>query len=243
MERQSFSIKCHARTDVGLHRSGNEDAFALSLKHGLYVIADGMGGHNAGEVASKMAVDILESYDREVGLGDLEQVREAIACANLGIYERSVRDAACAGMGTTITMLKQRGGVLMFGHVGDSRLYCLGPERCWQVTSDHSLVWELLRHGLLTKDECRFHPQKNVLMKAMGQGPEVDIDVGIVALHKGQRFVVCSDGLTDMLGDDDILRIAMQYGANPEKATEVYIAEALQNGGLDNVTVLCLAVD
>ena len=193
-----------ARTAVATHtgrkRRHNEDAYVLEPP--LFAIADGMGGARAGEVASSLAAAALQSGKVD-GNGE-ERVTALIQAANRSVYERSSQDAEVAGMGTTMTVALVEDSTVTLGHVGDSRAYVLRDGELEQLTNDHSLVAELVRGGKLSAEEAEHHPQRSVITRALGTDPDVDVDTFTVEAEDGDVFVLCSDGLTDMVGDDEI---------------------------------------
>src|SRR5919202_2479204 len=189
-------------TDAGRKRRRNEDSFVIDPP--LFAAADGMGGAQAGEVASRLAAAAFREFHEADDLAAEERVAAIIREANRRIYERARSDAQASGMGTTITaaLVTQEG--VAVGHVGDSRAYRLRQERLEQLTEDHSLVADLVRSGRLSPDEADAHPQRSVITRALGTDPEVDVDSFNAADEPGDVFLLCSDGLTTMVDDDDI---------------------------------------
>ncbi|HEU5004297.1 MAG TPA: Stp1/IreP family PP2C-type Ser/Thr phosphatase [Actinomycetota bacterium] len=220
-----------AATDRGLVRANNEDAYLLAPP--LYAVADGMGGHRAGEVASAEA---LQTLSKQAG-HDSDSLVAAVDAANAAVYARASTSPDLAGMGTTITaMLTTHDGVQIV-HVGDSRAYRLRDGRLRRLTQDHTVVDRLAREGKITQDEIEHHPQRSVLERALGVSPEVDVDVQLIDVHPGDRLLLCTDGLTAMLHDDDIRRV-LHAERDPQAATQRLIREALNAGGKDNVTAI-----
>ena len=221
-------------THTGRKRRHNEDAYVLQPP--LFAIADGMGGARAGEVASSLAAAALQSG--EVDGNGKERVTALIQAANRSVYERSSRDAEVAGMGTTMTVALVEDGTVTLGHVGDSRAYVLRDGELEQLTDDHSLVAELVRGGKLSAEEAEHHPQRSVITRALGTDPDVDVDTFTVEAEDGDVFVLCSDGLTDMVGDDEIGEVLAGSRENLKAAAEELVRRANKAGGQDNITVV-----
>jgi protein phosphatase len=239
-------ISCAGDTHVGVVRSGNEDSFLLDFQHGVFIVADGMGGHAAGEVASEMAVEIIA---RELGsmrgLSDAvagERMREAIRSANAAIFERTLAEADKRGMGTTTTVLVLSARRYLIGQVGDSRAYLMRNGFFQQLTKDHSYVQEQVDAGLLTADQARTHPYSNVITRCVGANEEVIPDVYYGTLQKGDVLLLASDGLTGMLEDDQLAEVLGGQGT-PEVWVNRMITEANRRGGLDNITAIVVRVD
>jgi len=221
-------------THTGRKRRHNEDAYVLQPP--LFAIADGMGGARAGEVASSLAAAALQSG--EVDGNGKERVTALIQAANRRVYERSSQDAEVAGMGTTMTVALVEDGTVTLGHVGDSRAYVLRDGELEQLTDDHSLVAELVRGGKLSAEEAEHHPQRSVITRALGTDPDVDVDTFTVEAEDGDVFVLCSDGLTDMVGDDEIGEVLAGSRENLKEAAEELVRRANKAGGQDNITVV-----
>ena len=223
-------------TDTGRRRLRNEDAFICEPP--LFAVADGMGGARAGEIAARLAAAALEEAGSkargEKGLADL------IVEANRRIWERAVADPATAGMGTTVTaaLVDAAQGTVAIGHVGDSRAYLLRDGALEQLTTDHSLVAELVQSGVLTPEEAERHPQRSAITRALGTEPTVDVEVFTVAGEPGDLFLVCSDGLPVMLSDADVVAALEAAGRDPTAAAEALVAAANTRGGEDNITVV-----
>jgi protein phosphatase len=239
-------FSCAARTDVGVVRSGNEDSYLMLSDRGIFVVADGMGGHAAGEVASEMATRIIA---REIGaLRGVEddeasrRVQRAIVAANESIYERTLAEHDKRGMGTTATVLVLMRGRYLIGQVGDSRAYILRDGEFLQVTKDHSYVQEQVDAGLLTPDQARVHPYSNVITRCVGAGSEVLPDIYFGALRAGDIILLASDGLTGMLEDEQLVRI-LQSDGGPEAWVDRMVAEANYRGGLDNITAIVVRIE
>ena len=221
-------------TDTGRRRRRNEDAYVV--RPPLFAVADGMGGAQAGELASKIAAETMAA--QADGSGE-QAVTALIQEANRRVYERSSEDAAASGMGTTMTAaLVEDDGRVTIGHVGDSRAYLLRDAQLDQLTDDHSLVAELVRTGKLSAEEAEAHPQRSVITRAVGTDPDVDVDTFTIEGRPGDLFLLCSDGLTDMVGDDEILRTIGDHRADLEAAAKTLVKKANRGGGVDNITVL-----
>jgi protein phosphatase len=215
----------------GRRRRRNEDAFVISPP--LFAVADGMGGAKAGEIASRLAAAAVREEE-----GERVDVAELIREANRRVFERARDDASASGMGTTMTVALVEGDHVVIGHVGDSRAYLLRDEGLEQLTEDHSLVAELVRSGKLSPEEAETHPQRSVITRALGTDPEVDVDTFAVDAQPGDVFLLCSDGLTTMVGDDRIVDVVGQFRDDLERAAKQLIADANRSGGEDNVTVV-----
>jgi PPM family protein phosphatase len=227
------------RTDAGRKRRRNEDSFVVDPP--LFVVADGMGGAQAGEVASRLAAAAFREFHEADELDSEERVRAIIREANRRIYERARSDAEVSGMGTTVTAALLAGAQVSIGHVGDSRAYLVRDGRLEQLTEDHSLVGDLMRSGRISPEEAEIHPQRSVITRALGTDPEVDVDTFTVDASPGDVFLLCSDGLTTMVADDDILTIVADTSALDD-AAKALVKAANRSGGEDNVTVVLFAV-
>ncbi|HEV8196669.1 MAG TPA: Stp1/IreP family PP2C-type Ser/Thr phosphatase [Gemmatimonadales bacterium] len=239
-------ISCAGNTDVGVVRSGNEDSFLLDCAKGLFIVADGMGGHAAGEVASEMAVHIVAKELGSLrGLSDGEaaaRMRSAIRKANAAIFDRTLAEHDKRGMGTTTTVMVLFSRRYLIGQVGDSRAYLLREGELLQLTKDHSYVQEQVDAGLLTPEQARTHPYSNVITRCVGANEDVAPDVYFGNLEQGDVVLLASDGLTGMLEDNQIATI-MGAEDNPEGAVNKMIADANRRGGLDNITAIVVRVD
>ncbi len=226
-----------AATDVGRVREGNEDAYLVDDAMGLLAVADGMGGHRAGEVASVTALEALRA-----AITSGRPLRESIEDANDAVFTKSLTDTNLRGMGTTLTAgTLVAGDTVLIGHVGDSRAYLLHDGELRQVTEDHSLVEELVREGRLTADEAAVHPQRSIITRALGVDASVEVDVYPVELVPGDRILLCSDGLTGMVQPDDIAA-ALRRESDPGRAATQLVDAANAAGGEDNITVVVVAV-
>ncbi|HEX7059269.1 MAG TPA: Stp1/IreP family PP2C-type Ser/Thr phosphatase [Solirubrobacterales bacterium] len=228
------------QTDTGRQRNANEDSYFA--RSPIFVVADGMGGAQAGEVASKTAA---EAFDRDLPAGSPERtLRETIEAANRQINERAHSDPSLAGMGTTITaaIVDAQGEEVAIGHVGDSRAYRLRGGKLERLTRDHSLVEEMRRKGQLTDAQAEDHPQRSIITRALGPEPEVDVDVQTVPASPGDVFLLCSDGLTTMIADDRIGRM-LAGATSMQAAVRALIDEANRAGGRDNITALAFRLE
>jgi protein phosphatase len=222
-------------TDTGRKRRRNEDAYVVEPP--LFAIADGMGGAQAGELASSLAAGAVREDEAAAGSGE-RRVAELIQEANRRVYERSSQDAAASGMGTTMTVAFVGEANVAFGHVGDSRAYSIRDGKLEQLTEDHSLVAELVRSGKLSPEEAETHPQRSVITRALGTDPDVDVDTFSIETAPGDLFMLCSDGLTSMVEDDVILRTIEKNRDNLQTAAKALIRAANKGGGEDNITVV-----
>lgn len=223
-------------TDTGRRRMRNEDM--LVRRPPLFAVADGMGGARAGEIAARLAAAALEEASTDA-LGE-EAVTSLIEEANSRIWERSLADPATAGMGTTVTaaLVDAAEGTVTIGHVGDSRAYLLRGDSFQQLSTDHSLVAELVQSGVLTPEEAERHPQRSAITRALGTDPAVEVEVQTVPGQVGDLFLLCSDGLSVMLGDDEIAAAIVGAERDPQAAGAALVAAANAHGGEDNITVV-----
>jgi PPM family protein phosphatase len=226
-------------SDTGRKRRRNEDNYVVEPP--LFGVADGMGGAQAGEVASKLAASALENGSTPEGAG-LEHLTSLIQEANRRVYDRSTSDPAASGMGTTMTVALVDDMTVLIGHVGDSRAYLLRGERMEQLTEDHSLVNELLKSGKLSTEEAQVHPQRSVITRAVGTDPDVDVDAFAVDAEDGDVFLLCSDGLTDMVEDEDILDLLHKHRDDLDRAVKSLVAAANRGGGEDNITAIAFRI-
>ena len=253
---QLMQIKFGAKSDTGSLRVQNEDSFLAKDK--VFVVADGMGGHNAGEVASAMATKMLESAG-EIGIANAEQLSEIIKRINKSIFEASANQTDQRGMGTTLTAVavtsesglttsadtgktaKSVGASVTVANIGDSRTYLLRNGEFRQVSVDHSYVQELVSEGLITKEEARTHARRNIVTRALGIEPEVSIDTWTLPIVNGDRYLLCSDGLVDEV-TDDVIEQCVRQQKDPQSVAEELVVVANQNGGRDNITVVVVDV-
>lgn len=226
-----------SRTDIGCVRDHNEDS--LSVTPPLFVVADGMGGHAAGEVASEIAVRVLE--EKGPRSADADALSKAVVDANLEVIE-AAQSKGRQGMGTTLTAAVIEGEKLAIAQVGDSRAYLLHQNNLQQITHDHSLMAELIEAGELTEEEARVHPQRSVITRALGSDPSMLPDIYELKVSAGDRLLLCSDGLNTMLEDSTIERIMLR-NSDPQHCANTLINEAISEGGLDNVTVIVVDIE
>ncbi len=236
-------MKVFSATDIGQKRHMNQDFIFTSEEPvgnlpNLFVVADGMGGHNAGDFASRYGVSVLvESVRRDKNFNPVKVMRNAIEAANREVFSQSRKDPSMAGMGTTMVVCTVVGGYAYIANVGDSRLYLAGSESMTQITQDHSLIAEMVRLGELTPEEGRNHPDKNIITRAVGTNEEVKIDFFDVKLETGDQILMCSDGLSNMVEDPRIFEILKGEDTKEDKA-QVLVDEANANGGRDNIAVI-----
>jgi serine/threonine protein phosphatase PrpC len=225
-------------TDTGRRRRRNEDAYVCEPP--LFAIADGMGGAQAGEVASRLAAAALKESRADAG-GE-HRIYDLIQEANRRVYARSSTDPKTSGMGTTITVALVENGNVAFGHVGDSRAYLIRDGHMEQVTEDHSLVNELMKSGKLSREEAETHPQRSVITRALGTDPDVDADTFTIEAQAGDVFLLCSDGLTDMVGEREIQELVERNRENLDAALKSLVKAANRGGGEDNITVVAFEI-
>ena len=225
-------------TDTGRRRRRNEDAYVCEPP--LFAIADGMGGAQAGEVASRLAAAALKESRADAG-GE-HRIYDLIQEANRRVYARSSTDPKTSGMGTTITVALVENGNVAFGHVGDSRAYLIRDGHMEQVTEDHSLVNELMKSGKLSREEAETHPQRSVITRALGTDPDVDADTFTIEAKAGAVFLLCSDGLTSMVDDREILRLVGEKRGDLDELVKALIKAAHKGGGEDNITVVAFEI-
>jgi protein phosphatase len=223
-------------------RTNNEDTIALLPQAGLAILADGMGGHQAGEVASGMAVEMIKQYfsSDPPSPWSTDHVREAIQLANTAVFELSQQKVDCAGMGTTIIVVYFDGNRVHIGHVGDSRLYRLRNEALEQITEDHSVVQELVSRGFMTREEANTSMNKNLVTRALGIEAVVNADLRDDTPEAGDIYLMCSDGLSDVVPDDEIRNMLLQNMSDLDVAVDRLIGSANEAGGPDNISVVLL---
>lgn len=240
-------MRVSSLTDIGAVRNMNQDYLYVSAEPigdfaNLLIVADGMGGHNAGDFASRCAVREITSFLRAAhDQEQIESLKEAIMLANRFIYDKASEDSAMYGMGTTIVAATITDGRLLAANVGDSRLYVI-DDQMRQITRDHSLVWEMVRLGELDQESARSHPDKNIITRAVGVGEEVRIDTFERELAPGSVVLLCSDGLTNMVADEEIFA-AVKEEQDPERICARLVRTANENGGRDNITIIAAIAD
>ena len=250
-------VRFSGDTNVGMKRDHNEDSFFLPVNERLAIVADGMGGHASGEIASRMAVDAIVGFFRETeneqqitwpfkvdrGHGqNINRMTTAIKLANQRIFEEAGRKPECSGMGTTVVAALFLDDALIIGHVGDSRMYRVREGAIDQITEDHSLLNDYVRMKKLSESEIAAFPHKNVIVRALGMKTAIEVDILIEHPRLGDLYVMCSDGLSGMVSDADIAGLAVEEG-DLDKLCERLIAAANGNGGIDNITVVCARLE
>mgnify|MGYP004541792773 CR=1 FL=1 len=237
-------MKTFSVTDAGVVREMNQDYYfssdtAVGNLPNLFIVADGMGGHKAGDYASRYTIErVVASVSRNTGEEPIAIMKEAINKANELLVAESREDESKSGMGTTLVIGTIIGNKLFVANIGDSRLYVVG-QNMRQITRDHSLVEEMVRLGEMDKADAKVHPDKNIITRAIGVMPDVSVDFFEVELKQGDQILICSDGLTNMIDDEDIKRIVLSQRDIVEKA-EKLIETANENGGRDNITVVLI---
>jgi protein phosphatase len=228
-------VEAGVATDIGRVRERNEDSFLAEPP--LFAIADGMGGHRGGAVASELALEKVEELSRAGKATLTDMVRSA----NRAVFERSMSDRSVTGMGTTLTAVQVDDTGAHLAHVGDSRAYLLRAGALRQLTDDHTLVNRMVRAGEITREEADIHPHRNVLTRVVGTEPEVDVDVDDIPVMDGDRILLCSDGLTNMVSEDQIQAI-LEATPAPQETADRLIKAANRAGGVDNITVVVLGI-
>jgi serine/threonine protein phosphatase PrpC len=251
---QVLEIASH--TDPGMVRSHNEDSIASIAEKGLVVLADGMGGYNAGEVASGMATTVITTelqqlledhpphkVDPQSGQkAAMKMLREQVAKANASIYQASQSQPQYAGMGTTLVVALFYDNKMMVAHIGDSRLYRMRGDEFGQVTKDHSLLQEQIDAGVLTKEQAKYSSNKNLVTRALGIDPAVEAEIHEHDTQPGDIYLLCSDGLSDMVSDEDIGMALQALGANLNLAAQQLVQMANDNGGRDNISAILIKI-
>lgn len=235
-----------AITHRGNVRENNEDSYYLDSEKGrIFAVADGMGGHRAGEVASRLAIEALARVFSRLEIAEMqviESIREVYLSANDAIMAEALQNEQCEGMGTTLTMAYVEPNVIYVGHIGDSRAYAVYKDRIKQLTKDHTLVAELVRTGTITESESRNHPQRNVIMKALGSGDEPAMDIHEIEVEEPFTLMICSDGLTNMMEDSEIMKIVNEHPKLVD-AVKALNDLALVRGGHDNITIVAVRIN
>jgi protein phosphatase len=250
-----MKITFQAVTDVGRKRKGNEDSHFVNPEQNLFVVADGMGGHAAGEVASKIAVEAINEFvcltggDKDItwpfGLDDSisydgNRLKTAVRYANRKVLDATREKAEYEGMATTVAAVLLDGAVANLAHVGDSRVYLLRDGRIEQLTADHSWINEQIQSGLLSADQARTHPLRNVVTRALGGKADCQVEMQAHDLRAGDILLMCSDGLTTMMPDDEISRVMQGADGDLGSAAEALVSSANERGGEDNITVVLI---
>jgi PPM family protein phosphatase len=237
------------QTDQGRIRLNNEDSYVTDPEHSLFVVADGMGGHAAGEVASRIASEtvlqsVRESTQTSENIdGDIEDIlRRAVHDANSQVHEAQRSRSEYAGMGSTLTILKINRRNYWIAHVGDSRAYLMRGGALRQLTKDHSVVWKLFESGILAKDSLSLHPQKNLITRSIGTHPRVDVDVETGGVMTGDVFLLCSDGLSDVVKEEQIQAFLSETSKTCQQICHSLVLAALDGGGPDNITAVAVRI-
>ena len=247
-----MEIKAYGLTHVGRQRQHNEDSYLVADEAKLFLVADGMGGHAAGEIASRIAVDSISEFILHTKEDDgtwphaydehfkrsTNRLMAAVRLANTRVLEAMRKDARLRGMGTTVVACLADGETMSVAHVGDSRAYMIRNNQLQRITNDHSWVFEQVQAGMLTEAEAEKHPLRNVITRALGGALQVTPDASEIEVKEGDVFLLCSDGLTGMVPEDEILKVVTQSNGDLEKACQKLIEEANERGGLDNVTAI-----
>ncbi|MBQ9943460.1 MAG: Stp1/IreP family PP2C-type Ser/Thr phosphatase [Clostridia bacterium] len=232
-------MKVISKTHIGNVRASNQDSVLNEESSRLYGVADGMGGHNGGDIASQMAVLMLPRI-LESMMPSEENLHDGFQQVNALIFEEQKKDAVLSGMGTTLTVLWEKENSIVLGHIGDSRAYRMRKGKIEQLSTDHSVVGEMVREGLITEEQALQHPYRNVITQAVGTSESLTPDIKTIEKQKGDKFVLCSDGLYEYVSKEEMCDLLMRF--SPEDAAEQMIEKALEEGGRDNVTVLIAEV-
>ncbi len=258
-------MRSAGKSDIGLVRKINEDDFIclrlndlLEVKNTtadlyLCIVADGMGGRNAGEVASSMAVHEIVDFIKDKYISILienetdeskilELIKDAIVYSNEKIYKKSLLTSECVGMGTTLSMILAKDNILYYGHVGDSRIYLIRKNEIARLTEDHSLVAELVKQGTIKPEEANSHPQKNIITRAVGTEFSIEVDLGRQDITEDDYILLCTDGLSNLVSDKEMLDLVLE-ASDIDQACENLINRAKENGGFDNITVVVIHND
>jgi protein phosphatase len=232
-------LRVGARTDVGLVREGNEDSYMVHEP--LFAVADGMGGHQGGEVASDLAVRSLEGLAEGGGQQAADNLAEVVRRANREVLQAASQDPGLQGMGTTLTAAVALEGAIHLVHVGDSRAYLFRDGRLRQLTEDHTVVQRLVDEGRITREEAEIHPQRSILTRALGVDREITVDESTIKVRRGDRLLLCSDGLSGMVPEEEIQRILAEHD-DPQAASDALVEAANSAGGQDNITAVVIEV-
>ncbi|MCC6543115.1 MAG: Stp1/IreP family PP2C-type Ser/Thr phosphatase [Nitrospirae bacterium] len=237
-----MEIKVSGNTHTGLIRKNNEDAYAIFPDLNLYIIADGLGGHAGGEVASRLAVDVIGAEMAGASANEeiLETMQRAIKSANSLIQLQAEDDSSLHGMGTTVVVVAISEDKAVIAHVGDSRAYLIRKDIIMQITKDHTVVEEYIRIGIMTHKDALYHPSRRVLSRAVGTEGVANADFESIRIEAGDVLLLCTDGLTNMLSDKQILQAVSELRPDAESITNRLIELANDNGGIDNITVITL---
>jgi PPM family protein phosphatase len=245
-----FNLTIAQQTDIGRTRQSNEDSMLsyvpedpqiVARKGALFVVSDGLGGHTSGEIASEMAAQVVrERYYQDANEDIGASLRSAIKQANRAIAERAAQNEAWSGMGTTVVAAVLRDDMVYAANVGDSRVYIVRGDTIRQITEDHSWVMQQIRAGQLTLEEARDHPKRNIIYRCLGEDKDVEVDLFTEQVQEGDLLILCTDGLSGQVSDDELLATVQQY--QPEESVQRLIARANENGGPDNITAIVVQV-
>lgn len=242
-----MGILCAGATDIGRKRKTNQDSICLDHTHHFFAVADGMGGHNGGDIASQLSVKIMPEFCEANKTMPPEQLmKDMIIEINRSILQKAEENPELHGMGTTVSAVQFAGPQLFIGNVGDSRVYMINHQHIYQLTRDHSFVQEKLNMGIYTREEAVKDPQKNVLVRSVGFEADLNVDVFHYRINKNDIFLICSDGLHGKVSDSDILHIVQKNISDPsrcemadvERTVKELIQQANDNGGQDNISVI-----
>ncbi|MCL2121694.1 MAG: Stp1/IreP family PP2C-type Ser/Thr phosphatase [Clostridiales bacterium] len=234
-----MAFQAAGRTDTGVLRRENQDKYLIMPEQMVYAVADGMGGHEGGGLASAITVETLERKLKDRDSVDESVVENALAAANAQIHQEALRNRF-PGMGTTLVLVFFTGGLWKVAHIGDSRVYAVSADRITAVTKDHSLVSELLARGNITSEEAKVHPHRNVLTRALGTEGDAAPEWGSISANESEYLLLCTDGLFNMLEEEIIQEIVISPGLTLEEKAERLVEEANQKGGTDNITVILI---
>lgn len=251
MLNNGLKISIHGMSDVGMSRDHNEDSISWDNELNLVMLADGMGGHNAGEVASEMAVTAIRDALLDVLTPEMietkvikcpDAVRESVVYANEEIYDQAQSRPDCAGMGTTVVLTLFHENHVTYANVGDSRIYRVRNNELTQITQDHSLVQEMVDNGYLSEEEAMISTSRNLITRALGISPDVEVDVKTDELEQDDIYLLCSDGLTDLVSDNDILSAMLECAPDMDACLKKLVGMANGNGGSDNISVILVTL-
>jgi PPM family protein phosphatase len=243
----SMAILCSGASDIGRKRKTNQDSICLDPHHHFFAVADGMGGHNGGDIASQLSVKIMSEYFDRHSISDPQLLmKNVIQDINQAIFQKAEAQPELHGMGTTVAAIMFHGQQLIIGNVGDSRVYLINNRHIFQMTRDHSFVQEKLNLGIYTREDAVKDPQKNVLVRSVGFEPSIQVDVFNYRICKNDMFLICSDGLHGKVSDHDILHLIEKNITNPSSCSQAQldtavkdlIQQANDNGGQDNISVI-----
>lgn len=235
-------VQAQGFTHLG-QRENNEDFFLVDLDRNLFIVADGMGGHNAGEIASSLAVSAVKEFiSKAPGDNAAATIRNAVQAANERVFAQASLGTSREGMGTTLTVAWVVDGTVYIGHVGDSRAYLIRGATMERITSDHSLVQEMVENGGLSELEARKHPRRNILTRAVGTESHVDVDINQVLLQENDKLLLCTDGLNGVLRDEEMFRL-VAASSSAADASRRLVTCAAQRGGQDNITAVVAVAD